>query len=228
MRLDHGDEYRGTVRDGVPHGKGSLYYTNGNSYEGSLQEGLKWGRGIFRWRNGDCYKGEFVRDVFHGHGTFSFANSTVTYTGAFREGMFIGPMPDASRGNLSETPMGRPPAQAPSPSMMHPLHRGHMGSPSERSLTQAIVRLCSWISLHPMPTGWIPTGPHSLGATRYIVAADDGGVVLLLVFSRPAMFYNLIHRCGEGAMCRHHLRVTYMTSLNQRAGVGSFGCGWER
>eukprot|EP00659_Diplonema_papillatum_P017369 gene17369-26689_t len=125
LLLDHGDEFRGSAKNGVPHGKGTMRYTNGNSYDGDLRDGLKWGRGVFRWRNGDCYKGDFVKDVFHGHGVFTFANSALSYTGTFKSGMFTGPVP-AVASTVAEAVRGasldpaNPPAQAPSPSMQHP------------------------------------------------------------------------------------------------------------
>ena len=113
MTLDHGDEYKGTARNGVPHGKGSLRYTNGNSYDGGLRDGLKWGRGMFRWRNGDCYTGEFEGDVFHGHGTFTFAGTTSAYVGLFRDGLFLGD--DASAGAASSNSFAAAAAAAPAP-----------------------------------------------------------------------------------------------------------------
>eukprot|EP01063_Lacrimia_lanifica_P025801 TRINITY_DN3378_c1_g1_i1.p1 TRINITY_DN3378_c1_g1~~TRINITY_DN3378_c1_g1_i1.p1 ORF type:complete len:883 (+),score=219.50 TRINITY_DN3378_c1_g1_i1:48-2696(+) len=113
LTLSHGDEYRGTVQSGVPHGHGELRYTNGNHYEGELRDGLKWGRGVFQWRNGDCYRGEFVKDVFHGRGCFTFASAETSYSGLFRNGMFAGEEAPKTGTPDANTPL--PPAQAPSP-----------------------------------------------------------------------------------------------------------------
>ena len=136
LLLDHGDEYQGTVKEGIPHGSGTMRYTNGNSYSGELRDGLKWGSGIFRWRNGDFYEGDFENDVFQGSGMFVFANSSVTYAGLFKNGMFCGDMPAAD--NLDRTA----PAQAPSPATLrssssqdqHPVVQLHLSAPDADEL----------------------------------------------------------------------------------------------
>ena len=57
--MDHG-VYEGTLKDGKPHGQGTLVYFDGaleggHNYTGRWRSGKKHGYGVMIWKNGDKY-----------------------------------------------------------------------------------------------------------------------------------------------------------------------------
>lgn len=95
----NGDHYVGELKDGKPHGQGSLFmYAAGGKirqantpgsyigiYVGSFVSGKKHGHGSFSHANGDEYVGSFVNGSKHGHGSYSYANGDL-YVGNFEKG----------------------------------------------------------------------------------------------------------------------------------------------
>ena len=64
-----GPDYEGERKDGKPHGKGTIKYTDGSVLEGTWVDGKLEGFGRKLFKNGDvCYVGEFKNDVFNGRG----------------------------------------------------------------------------------------------------------------------------------------------------------------
>ena len=109
---NNGDIYRGTLRDGVQHGRGVYtwasggsydgewyngnfhghgvrIYASGNRYEGDFVKDKRTGRGIFTWANGNRYEGNFVESKRTGRGIFTWANGN-RYEGDFVEGKRTG------------------------------------------------------------------------------------------------------------------------------------------
>jgi len=65
--------YRGDVRGGLPHGKGSLLFTDGRTFTGELNTGRLHGKGELHWPDGSFYQGEFINDVIAGEGDYTSA-----------------------------------------------------------------------------------------------------------------------------------------------------------
>jgi hypothetical protein len=55
-------EYEGTMRNGVPHGKGTLLYKNGDRYSGDFDQGKKHGKGLYKEACGNVYEGDYVEN----------------------------------------------------------------------------------------------------------------------------------------------------------------------
>lgn len=77
--------YRGTLRNGAPHGQGRLSTRDGRTYRGEWREGEMLGRGDLRYANGDRYEGELAHGVPHGRGRFARADGEI-FEGSFRHG----------------------------------------------------------------------------------------------------------------------------------------------
>ncbi len=106
--------YKGTVQNGKPHGKGTMLWRNGEKYFGSWENGKRSGYGIYTfsdtspadryeghwandefsgqgslfWRDGSNYIGQFTSGLKHGHGVFTFAKDSTHdhYIGEWKEG----------------------------------------------------------------------------------------------------------------------------------------------
>ena len=62
---DSRNRYIGQVLNGVPDGKGIMYFNNGDRYEGEWKNNIKEGRGIYYWNNGDIYEGDYKNGMIH-------------------------------------------------------------------------------------------------------------------------------------------------------------------
>ena len=106
-----GPLYEGETRDGQPHGRGTLFWSEGckryegewqngrrhgrgsaflsdgfKVYEGEWRDNLKHGRGTYTWPDGDRHEGEWQAGRYHGQGTLYRPDGTVTYEGEWRDG----------------------------------------------------------------------------------------------------------------------------------------------
>ena len=82
--------YEGEVRDGLPHGRGTMTWNNGTRYyEGEWQAGKKHGQGIRTWPDGTRYEGGWRNDEHHGQGTKTYPNGA-RYEGKWRDGEYHG------------------------------------------------------------------------------------------------------------------------------------------
>ena len=54
--------YQGKVKNGVPHGKGKLEWTNGDKFKGEFVGGKRHGKGKRKNADGSQYKGEYEDD----------------------------------------------------------------------------------------------------------------------------------------------------------------------
>lgn len=82
--------YAGDLRDGEPHGQGSMVMRNGDRYEGQFVDGLFEGQGVYVWQNGDRYEGRFRAGEMHGQGRFTLSGGQVT-TGEWDMGRYQAP-----------------------------------------------------------------------------------------------------------------------------------------
>ena len=60
--------YKGMIKDGLPHGKGSYTWKSGESYQGQYVDGEKEGQGLFTWKDGSYYEGSFYQGKRFGKG----------------------------------------------------------------------------------------------------------------------------------------------------------------
>lgn len=80
----------GDLRNGEPHGQGTMVMRNGDRYEGQFANGLFEGRGVYVWQNGDRFEGSFRAGEMHGSGRFTLASGQVT-TGEWDMGRYQAP-----------------------------------------------------------------------------------------------------------------------------------------
>ena len=66
--------YIGQILNGLPEGKGIIYYGNGNRYEGEWKNGKYEGKGIASWNDGDRYEGDFRNGKTEGKGIYYYHN----------------------------------------------------------------------------------------------------------------------------------------------------------
>ena len=91
IEYENGNYYIGEDINGIPNGKGILYYKNGNiAYEGNFINGKWEGQGKYIWENGNYYIGQFKNDLKHGKGIMYYKNGNIAYDGDFINGKFEG------------------------------------------------------------------------------------------------------------------------------------------
>lgn len=85
------DIYVGALKDGVPHGQGSYYFSDGRRYTGTFEDAQMTGVGemIFPMPEAPYWKyvGQFIGGAFHGRGKLEWKNGTIQ-DGEFVEGAF--------------------------------------------------------------------------------------------------------------------------------------------
>jgi hypothetical protein len=89
MNYESGRIYDGEWVSGHWNGKGNLLNPNGDTYKGEFVFDARHGQGLYKWDNGDIYQGSFSQDKRHGKGKFGFHNGN-TYEGEFDDGKFEG------------------------------------------------------------------------------------------------------------------------------------------
>ena len=84
----NGDYYMGETFNGLPHGKGNIYYKSNNiKFNGNFKNGKWYGKGIKYNENGDIiYNGNYVNDKADGQGTYYFDNKEY-FIGQFKNGV---------------------------------------------------------------------------------------------------------------------------------------------
>ena len=85
-------KYKGSVKEGKPHGKGILYNENGKKiYESEYSEGIAHGKGIRFDENGKkSYEGDYSEGRPHGKGILYYDNGKKAYEGDFSQGKLHG------------------------------------------------------------------------------------------------------------------------------------------
>ena len=74
------NRYIGEHKDGKPHGKGVLYYSEGSkmkSYKGDWVYGRREGTGTLIWKDGEKYEGEWKEDKRNGYGTMYYSDGRI-------------------------------------------------------------------------------------------------------------------------------------------------------
>ena len=74
MYWDNGDRYNGEWKNDKKEGKGIYYNNNGDRYEGDFKNGLFEGKGIEYFNDGDRYEGDWKNDKVHGNGIYYYSN----------------------------------------------------------------------------------------------------------------------------------------------------------
>ena len=82
-------KYEGEFKDDVLEGKGTIFWRDGDKYEGDFKKGIKDGKGIYSYINGDRYEGEFKNELKEGKGIYSYINGD-RYEGEFKNGKIEG------------------------------------------------------------------------------------------------------------------------------------------
>eukprot|EP01124_Arcella_intermedia_P013534 TRINITY_DN19939_c0_g1_i1.p1 TRINITY_DN19939_c0_g1~~TRINITY_DN19939_c0_g1_i1.p1 ORF type:complete len:921 (+),score=252.59 TRINITY_DN19939_c0_g1_i1:23-2764(+) len=77
--------YEGEWSEDLPHGNGTLSYTNGTTYSGEWVNGRKIGQGKIVWPNGDSYVGSWNNDKMDGKGILSRKNPPSFYEGDLKD-----------------------------------------------------------------------------------------------------------------------------------------------
>ena len=75
--------YKGELKDGYAHGKGTLTYTNGDIYIGEMRLNSLWGKGTLTQASGAKYVGEFINNTKEGTGTYTYVNGN-KYVGEWK------------------------------------------------------------------------------------------------------------------------------------------------
>lgn len=87
---ESGKEYNGQVKnENIPHGKGTLTWSDGKKYFGDFKEGKRDGKGTTRYPNGNKYVGDYKEDKRTGKGTFTWPDGE-NYVGDFIDGWRTG------------------------------------------------------------------------------------------------------------------------------------------
>ena len=81
--------YVGQVVNGLPEGKGIMYYNDGERYEGDWRNGLPEGKGIYYYNDGARYEGDFRNGKHEGKGIYYY-NDGDRAMGDFYNGKPIG------------------------------------------------------------------------------------------------------------------------------------------
>ena len=85
IEYDNG-KYIGPLLNGLPHGKGVIYWNDGDKYEGDWINGKREGKGITYYGNGkfkgDRYVGDYKNNLKEGKGIYYYANGS-RYEGDF-------------------------------------------------------------------------------------------------------------------------------------------------
>ncbi|MFN0264824.1 MORN repeat-containing protein [Tepidamorphus sp. 3E244] len=77
--------YKGQMRNGRAHGRGTYTHRSGTSYSGEWRNGLMHGTGRIQFPNGDQYTGEFAAGEPEGRGLYVDTTGTI-YEGGFAAG----------------------------------------------------------------------------------------------------------------------------------------------
>ena len=85
ISYDNGDRetYIGKTLNGVPNGKGTMFWNDGSKYEGEWKNNKINGKGIYYYSDGDRYDGDFINGKAEGKGIEYYSNGD-KYEGDFR------------------------------------------------------------------------------------------------------------------------------------------------
>ncbi|MFY9113898.1 MAG: hypothetical protein WAO23_01490 [Dethiobacteria bacterium] len=81
--------YTGFLKNGKPHGEGTLLYKDGGKYTGEFKAGKRSGQGEMIEADGSVYVGTYKNDQKNGEGTYRFPDGK-QYKGSFSQDLFDG------------------------------------------------------------------------------------------------------------------------------------------
>jgi len=84
-----GSVYIGNFAKGLPHGMGMFNFSNGSQFKGEFEKGLLSGLGMYHTQSGDVLKGIFKHGKLNGHGIYEFADGGESSQGIFEEGTLV-------------------------------------------------------------------------------------------------------------------------------------------
>ncbi len=84
-----GNKYKGSLKNGLFHGEGSLIYENGNEFCGKFENGLRLGFGRYFLKDAGYFEGDFNEDGLIGQGKYILPNKT-TLEGTFKNDFLNG------------------------------------------------------------------------------------------------------------------------------------------
>ena len=88
-----GDSYTGELKDGLPHGQGTMNYHDGHQYVGEWRGGFRNGHGVYTAVDGATHTGEWKDGLPHGQGSYTFSTGEYawdTYVGEWRDEKYSG------------------------------------------------------------------------------------------------------------------------------------------
>jgi len=89
LEFPDGREYKGGLKDLIPHGNGTLTFKDGGKYEGGFANGERHGEGKLTFSNGGILEGSWTNGEVKGEGFFDLP----------KIGKFVGELEDASPKN---------------------------------------------------------------------------------------------------------------------------------
>ena len=89
IQWKNGDQYKGAIRFGKPHGQGIYSWADGTIYEGQFDTGVPHGFGKKTYVDGSAYEGDWWDGIKHGTGAYSFSCGD-EYFGEFQEDQMEG------------------------------------------------------------------------------------------------------------------------------------------
>ena len=83
ISFNNGDNYEGTIENGIMNGQGIYKFKNGDIYIGEFAGNIPdiWGK--FKWANGSSYEGQFSYGLMNGNGKFIHYNSSIKLSANF-------------------------------------------------------------------------------------------------------------------------------------------------
>ncbi len=85
VKLNNGSEYKGKMKDNVPHGTGTMTFPDGKVYTGNLIDGVLEGIGKITLPDGSTYEGSFKNGHPNGKGKMKMSNG-FEFEGDFTSG----------------------------------------------------------------------------------------------------------------------------------------------
>ena len=89
IQWKNGDQYKGAIRFGKPHGQGTYSWADGTIYQGEFDTGVPHGFGKKTYVDGSVYEGDWWDGYKHGSGAYSFSCGD-EYFGEFQEDQMAG------------------------------------------------------------------------------------------------------------------------------------------
>jgi hypothetical protein len=87
--LTDGSRYKGGLKNGRPHGRGTRTWPDGMIYTGQFQNGAPHGRGTLTFGQGQKYVGAFQNGKLTGQAAF-YRNGALVFEGGFLDGHYHG------------------------------------------------------------------------------------------------------------------------------------------